>query len=564
MATPSYTVPSTQAISLQLPQPAVNGAVVWSETPSIGHIIPTNDGQSALFSPGPAVFPLTAATLNSATAALVLTAVAASSGGTAVYTGTITGGAANALVGQVFVVAGFVGAYNNGTFLCTASLATTLTLSNVSAQAETHAGTAQAAVTHTTYTGTFGTAAIGNGLAGVSIVVAGMADAANNGTFTILSSTGTQVGVTNASGVTRTTQTGTATAAAVTSTTVTAVITPSVGVWKPGHLYRVGDQIVDVNGHTQQVTAGSRNIQSVFTPYAGKIPGSISMLLTGGSATSTAPSGIPLSGGSVAITGISATVPSTFVVGQTVVISGMTTTAAPLNGSWELLAVGANSLTLYYNGSPLSAVSLTAASTVSVSGDATQFGTEYGGSIVSGTVQYGTVLNQGQGINGDWPAGASSALTGNTKKPYPTTGATVIWVGCGFSAGPHSYGALGVPSFDGPQQDFSTPTPGTGYGNDTRAQYATYSEIGAHGLIPYYDDAGNLITSGWQVAKGTQTFSESLILTAPTFSTGGGTTVDGELTWTDEGLVSTVTYNANLTVSATAAPPVGSYVTLGA
>jgi hypothetical protein len=73
---------------------------------------------------------------------LVLTAVAASSGGTAVYTGTITGGAANAFAGKTFVVAGFAGANNDGTFVATASSATTLTLENGAATAETHAGTA--------------------------------------------------------------------------------------------------------------------------------------------------------------------------------------------------------------------------------------------------------------------------------------------------------------------------------------------------------------------------------------------------------------------------------------
>lgn len=72
---------------------------------------------------------------------LVLTAVAASSGGSAVYTGTITGGAANALAGTSFTVAGFAGVNNNGVFVATASSATTITLANGAATAETHAGT---------------------------------------------------------------------------------------------------------------------------------------------------------------------------------------------------------------------------------------------------------------------------------------------------------------------------------------------------------------------------------------------------------------------------------------
>jgi len=64
--------------------------------------------------------------------------------GTAVYTGTITGGGSNAFAGETFVVAGFTGANNNGTFIATASSTTTLTLENAAATAETHAATATA------------------------------------------------------------------------------------------------------------------------------------------------------------------------------------------------------------------------------------------------------------------------------------------------------------------------------------------------------------------------------------------------------------------------------------
>lgn len=74
--------------------------------------------------------------------ALVLTAVASSGGGVAVYTGTITGGASNALAGKTYNVAGFATAVNNGSFIATASSATTLTLQNAVAVAETHAATA--------------------------------------------------------------------------------------------------------------------------------------------------------------------------------------------------------------------------------------------------------------------------------------------------------------------------------------------------------------------------------------------------------------------------------------
>jgi uncharacterized repeat protein (TIGR01451 family) len=71
-----------------------------------------------------------------------LTQVAAAAGGTTMYTGTVTGGAGNALAGTTFIVAGFANAGNNGTFVATASTTTTLTLANASGVAETHAGTA--------------------------------------------------------------------------------------------------------------------------------------------------------------------------------------------------------------------------------------------------------------------------------------------------------------------------------------------------------------------------------------------------------------------------------------
>jgi uncharacterized repeat protein (TIGR01451 family) len=76
-----------------------------------------------------------------------LTSVANAAGGSTVYTGTITGGAANAFTGVVFTVAGFTNAANNGTFTCTASTTTTLTLSNAAGVAETHAATAAASAT---------------------------------------------------------------------------------------------------------------------------------------------------------------------------------------------------------------------------------------------------------------------------------------------------------------------------------------------------------------------------------------------------------------------------------
>ena len=77
-----------------------------------------------------------------ATPTFALTSVANSSGSTAVYTGVIPGGGSNAFAGLIFLVAGFNGPNNNGTFTCTASSTTTLTLSNAIATSETTAATA--------------------------------------------------------------------------------------------------------------------------------------------------------------------------------------------------------------------------------------------------------------------------------------------------------------------------------------------------------------------------------------------------------------------------------------
>jgi hypothetical protein len=73
---------------------------------------------------------------------LTLSAAANASGGATVYTGTITGGTSNAYLGFQFVIVGFDNSANNGTFICTASSSTTLTLNNPNGVADSHAATA--------------------------------------------------------------------------------------------------------------------------------------------------------------------------------------------------------------------------------------------------------------------------------------------------------------------------------------------------------------------------------------------------------------------------------------
>jgi hypothetical protein len=113
--------------------------------------------------------------------ALTLSAVATSVGSSALYTGTITGGAANALAGYYFQVSGFTNLSNNGYFLCTASTATNLTLSNAAAIAETHAATATDYIVTITATNFF--------LAGQQVILSGITNAnwLNGLTVTVLS-----------------------------------------------------------------------------------------------------------------------------------------------------------------------------------------------------------------------------------------------------------------------------------------------------------------------------------------------------------------------------------------
>lgn len=67
---------------------------------------------------------------------VTLTSVATAIAGSAVYSGIITGGDASAYAGQTFLVTGFPDLSNNGVFLCTASTANSLTLSNATATAQ--------------------------------------------------------------------------------------------------------------------------------------------------------------------------------------------------------------------------------------------------------------------------------------------------------------------------------------------------------------------------------------------------------------------------------------------
>lgn len=133
------------------------------------------------------------------------------SGGSVQYTGTITGGATNAFVGATFTIAGFTNAGNNGTFVCTASTTTVLTLTNAGGVNETHAGTASQ-----------------NLFAGGSFVIQGFLNPLNNGVFTCTASTATTVKLTNPNAVAGTAA-GAASNAALSGFAISSVAAASAG-----------------------------------------------------------------------------------------------------------------------------------------------------------------------------------------------------------------------------------------------------------------------------------------------------------------------------------------------
>jgi hypothetical protein len=120
--------------------------------------------------------------------------VAAHSGSQTTYTGTITGGAANAYADWLFTVSGTDNtAQNDGTFLCIASDASTITLRNANGVAETSGGS-PTCVASGNYTSYRWSATIPGwsdaDFVGQSFTISGFAlsGGANNGTFTCVAS----------------------------------------------------------------------------------------------------------------------------------------------------------------------------------------------------------------------------------------------------------------------------------------------------------------------------------------------------------------------------------------
>ncbi len=134
---------------------------------------------------------------------------------------TIGAGGTNTYQNWVFTLAGMLNTQNNGTFICTASTATSLTLSSAIGLNETcpggATGVSSANSTNYAFSSQAGfTLVVTNGLQGHSIAFSNWLNAGNNNTFTVTASAGggtsnCVIGVTNSSGANESTSGGTIT-----------------------------------------------------------------------------------------------------------------------------------------------------------------------------------------------------------------------------------------------------------------------------------------------------------------------------------------------------------------
>jgi len=171
-------------------------------------------GAGSTASPRPDVFIGLRYDTSTVPAGMAVTSVAA---GTGVYTGIFANGGGNAYAGQNIIFKGFAQAANNGTFACTASTATTLTVTNAGSVVDTTGvavlvslplTAAATAVGNTTVYTMVDVNARGEGASGgfigISFVVTGFVNAANNGTFTCVASNNTTLTLSNSQGVAET------------------------------------------------------------------------------------------------------------------------------------------------------------------------------------------------------------------------------------------------------------------------------------------------------------------------------------------------------------------------
>ena len=136
-----------------------------------------------------------------------ITSVDVHSGGTTVYHGTFTGGASNGFQNWFLTVAGCDNGANNGSWFCTSSTATTITLMNTNGVAETPGGSPTMVSSANTVLYFWSGLIQGwndASFVGQSFAISGYSHSANNGTFTCIGSQSPNqqvFAVTNASGV---------------------------------------------------------------------------------------------------------------------------------------------------------------------------------------------------------------------------------------------------------------------------------------------------------------------------------------------------------------------------
>ncbi len=410
--------------------------------------------------PNGVAFNLTSVAPNTAT--LTLTSVANAAGGNTVYTGTITGGAGNALVGDTVVVAGFTHAADNGTFTCTASTATTITLNNAAGVAQAHAATAS--ITTAVYTGTI-TGGAGNAFLGDAVVVSGFTNAGNNGTFVVNASTATTLTVSNKAGVTET-DPGTAAVAtgSSTNTIYTGTITGGTGNGFAGDSFVIAGFTNAGNNGTFTCTASTAttltcsNAAGVTETHAGTATTNSTFNWSLGAVSvnpTAADIGVTTTVGSAVFLGQNTTytinifnngtsaanavsLSDTLATGMTLVsatpsVGTCNTTANPITCAIGTLASGANA-TVTVVETASAAGSFTNTATVSDSGTPPDPNTGNNTYVAVATVQSVVCANVSQATP------ATTPLTGVLNTYYPGTasvaaGATSIPVGAATGAG---------------------------------------------------------------------------------------------------------------------------------
>jgi hypothetical protein len=373
--------------------------------------------------------------------------------------------------------------------------------------------------------------------------------------------------------------------------TITATLTTGtaglVSSWQAGKLYRLGDKII-AKGHIQQVTTTSRFIPTVYTPEANLIPS-----LTPNISTPSALAGD--AGWFKAVSAERAAGNYAYTIDPNGLNFILNQGDGDINGDWPLgalLPLNADtnqqgSKTGAYLNSAGAVVSglnpgIVSAAPVTLVGAGFSTGanfTVYPGSQEAGTAQ-GIETPQTYGNDTRTFNAEYSELGAGAKGTFVISGATYpsVLAGAGYTDYAGTFTGGGSNAFAG--LTFTIAGFATNASNNgaflctastaillTVANASGITEVHAAtatntGVRAYLDPQGNAHV-GWQVARGSQDYTQSVAV-PPSFSTSGGTTVDNELIWTDEGAAATTATVATvLTLTTGAAAPLGYSVPLG-